>query len=39
MVTVVKRKGRPRVFEYHKGYSYVNKKGNRVMVKAHKEKI
>ncbi len=34
-----KRKGgRPKMYEQHEGYSYVNKKGTTVRVKAHREK-
>jgi len=39
MVTTTKKKGRPKIYEYHKGYEYRAKSGKMVVVKAHKEKI
>ncbi len=40
MVTETKRKGgRPKIYEQHKSYTYTNKKGRTVHVKAHKEKL
>ena len=37
-MTVKGKGGAPKKWTYHKGYSYTNKSGKRVTIKAHKEK-
>jgi hypothetical protein len=40
MVVIARKNkgGRPKLYEHHKGYSYVNKAGKTIHVKGHKER-